>query len=787
MAPVKDQFGVFTEEKHAGFEDVPEVPEHGEERSKPLTEEKLRSRQLEKAFQSWKVDKQRGCVPPSEISQVVSTFRGGTPEERAQVQNRWAAAVTSEYRVVLALRDSNPLKHIGISKVSGSKVSPNVFVAALLDDITPNTSRLQTAAKDASQPQYMRYQVEARHISCIECPMPPDFVMKRSSSTAESILSDDRSGPPVAFTLRLDGLQAAYVVETEQKIMSALHSETSSVGKAFFVDDISTTEAAQVPPDGVSKRDTKRIMLEMLKGVCPEAFEEFSLHILTTLDFVYDLSLESRRSRVLWELFKEWDTKGHGFIDKSDLLKRLTSMRFFLDRGVDVIKVVNEMGYSDDVSLTEFTALLQQLMDNYSEEQVHEVVRTLKHQLQGDDDIRDTNYAVNKYLQSEIQREQKREERMRQLAERRQSWSGSVIAMAKKDVARGRIDRLESERRHAFDSIAFDDVTSLLETRLLSPGQRVLFEQVANATCLLVDAPPVVVEGRMEYWAALREMLRRDMPGTLQQLRDLTPQSVSLVRVRKVMSFLYLNESDPSNVLRHSWFLSALCRWCHVVANLACVYSGWEWPPAPLPMQASGGGSSVSSQGTASTPSSGGGLSAARSINPSSARPRPTSGGIGRRPQRPLPPRPGTAGGSRPGGRSNKLMGTLSGCCVATPGKTTTRQGSIPVSPFPASDLFIRKRHANAPGWESFYNKVQKEVRAEQELLETAAHQVDTDEDLTAQNGGPVLNDDEAQHLNDMLLLNAELGLPEPRLSEFVGGQQEYSASYWEDAHEEDA
>eukprot|EP01065_Artemidia_motanka_P002356 TRINITY_DN1111_c0_g4_i2.p1 TRINITY_DN1111_c0_g4~~TRINITY_DN1111_c0_g4_i2.p1 ORF type:complete len:831 (+),score=185.84 TRINITY_DN1111_c0_g4_i2:55-2493(+) len=810
MAPGGGEFGTFSaedvarvdaEERRAVVQDIASDDEDSNSvgdrgRRAPPPEDKRRARQLEKSFQSWNVDKRKGVIPPEEVTQLVATFRCAEQEAADTLQANWAKALTSEWEVVAAIRDSNPLRGIGISRITGNTVDPDAFLKALVEDLSPNP----TAPVCASSPQYLKVDITAQNIRCVqsdELPPSADAARQASVSAADAILSSDRTGPLTALTLTLVDVPASKVVETERRAINAMTNDScSKVQKGFVIDSVRKSKQPEVPATGLSRSETKQAMLRVSQHMSSEAFDEFAFHIMETLDFIYDLSLENRRSRHLFELFKEWDTKGHGFIDRADLAKRLSTMRFFLDRGVDIGRLLDDMSLPEDVSLRAFQHVMQQLFEPHSEEEVHEVLRTLKHQLQGDDDIRDTNYAVNKYLRSEIEKEQKREERMRQLAERRASWSGSVIASAKHDVARGRIARLEQERKHAFDSIAFDDITAVLEAKIMSPGARLLYEQVATACSLLLDMPPVLVDGRLEYWAALRDALKADMPGFLRQLRDLNPSSVSLVRIRKCMNFFYMSESDPSNVLRHSWFLSATCRWCHAVANLACVFNGWEWPPAALPPSTRDAGASPQGQAPGAgagggQASRGNGSTAARALSahggPSTA-PRSAASYSIRRPQPPPRPRPGTAGAERAGltaktSRYGKLLDTLSNCCIFTSGKTTTRLGTKPTSPFPASDLFVRRRHAASPGWEHFWNRTRKEAKAASDQQEAAAEE---HRDAGVEEQMPVLSEVDSNHLSDMLKLNAELGLPVPAAYEFIGGGDECSAPYWDGCHEED-
>ena len=672
----------------------------------------LRLRMLSKCLYAWDVDKRNGYISAGEISRIFVTNTGARAVELCI---QWVSMLTRRYVVTAAPR---------LSRKQQQAFSREAFISLLQEDLAQNpTLSGPLGAKVAW----------SNHLEVTELDLPPNC-----QDNDTSLQLEQGHGARKKLSVVLHSLSPNRLANAEAALHTLIcdtpHDSTLfSKVKILHVD----VAEAKVPPSGLTQREARSVLHEVTKTLSTEQFEAFIKHIMETLDFVYDASHSNTRNRMLFESFKLWDNKDHGFVDAADFVRRMSTVKYAQDLGSNVVhKILESEGLVlpdgegaeavVELSLTDFKRIMNKIFSGCSEADADEILRSLKRQLTGDEDAKESRYTSCRHLRSEAERLLKRDERLQKISERKSSFSGSLRDTALSELNVLKISRLESSLRHCFDSVALDDITTLLDSSIAPPAARQIYNRVASATCILLDMSPVVVEGRSDFWGTLVDALRSNMVGFMYALNEFNRSSLSYVRICRCMAALE-EHAYPSHVLTYSWFLSALSEWCRTMCHLVCINNKWEWPPVPIQSTATSGASE----------------------------------GVGRA----FVARPPSA----PNSARCKLRGRGKVADVAV-------REAIPESPFRASNLFARRRHTKADSYQQFMEKVSASERQQREAAE---HDIpaDTQSGTVSQppsmaNLKASLNDSEMVNYHEIHNLNESLGLPQPPVSAYSASER---------------
>ena len=616
-----------------------------------------RTNLINKCFCSWDVDKKRGKISIDEISRMLITYKGDHAKTMCRL---WVSML---HRGITCRSQLIKKTEYRETTMEMKKEILSCFLSEKIKETSQFTGPLGT-------------ELEWEDMLCVEDDIAADeeYSIQQRSGNQKTKSEKIRH-----FSITLPNVSPSILLDVENYITSLrdTHTVSPEVVTQFdsgirtflpqtyeiIIDNVKLS-SSRISHSGISRDEARVVLLELCEPIPDEEYIGFIDHITITLDFIYNVSYCNQRNKMLWELFRTWDYKDCGYIDKSDLIRRLLTVTANGDQN-RLHSVVEEQTKTEDISLNDFRNVMTILHGETTDVSISEILRMLKRQLRGDDDTKDSCYSVCRHLRSEAEQQSKRNERMYEFATRKSSLNESVREAATADMMKFKVLRLRSTVRHAFDSVSFDDISMLLEQKVPPPATRILYESLAAAFSALLDIQPLSIDGRIEYWPVVIDALRGNMVGILNTVQDFNISSVSYVRVCRCTTALW-DHSSPSHVLSHSWFLSAVSEWSRAVCELACVERNWEWPPAPLSANNAVVSHSNSTSGV-------------------------TTGAA-------IPPRP-------PGSQnSGSGMSAVRGLSVRRP---LSCRSELPQSPFRASNLFARKRKPKSESWQQFVKKLE--------------------------------------------------------------------------------
>lgn len=159
-----------------------------------------------------------------------------------------------------------------------------------------------------------------------------------------------------------------------------------------------------------------------------------------------------------------------------------------------------------------------------------------------------------------------------------------VVSRERKDAERQHL--VEWDLPHVFDGMTDSDVRHVTSPKWKAPEN---IKALAAPICLLSGLVPLpapadgTVPRPVDYWQALRNVLRTDAAGFIRHLRDFPVMSISHRQAQIVATSLEEKGFEAAQLLRFSRTLSVLCNWVHLTLRLAFLQQVWEEKPAVDP------------------------------------------------------------------------------------------------------------------------------------------------------------------------------------------------------------
>ena len=688
-----------------------------------------RLRAIDKSLYYWDVDNRRGqCIPTAELSRVVVTYTG---DRHADVLARWVLLLRSTFEVTATQKPHNSAAAAARAP-AGAALTRDSFEALACATLASDPLLCAHTAPETDW---------ARHLEVteLEAPQVPSGDGGGAGGGACA-----RGGVQRRFSMALRGLTPTRLADTEAVLGKWLGAPQGGGGGSpgsIELSDLGIVEAT-IPAEGVAKARARALLIEVTLCLTVEQLDAFVCHAMATLDLVCNISHSNHRTHVLFETFKLWDAADRGFVDTAAFRRRILALPYVQERGTAFAASLGLPDLEDagagGVTLLDFKGVLGRLFADCAEAEADDMLRALKRQLVGDDSSGGDVAAAAAAAADEPNNTC-------------DPLSASLRAAARSELDSLRVKRLESSLRHAFDSVALDDITSLLDGSVAPPAARQMHTRVATATCVLLDLSPTVVEGQEDPWTTLVEGLRTNMVGFLCALHEFNPASLSYVRICLCMSALE-EHAYPSRVLSYSWFLAGLSEWCRTTCELVSLQRGWEWPPARLQGRAAAAASAVPRPPSA--PLRGASASArqrllAKPSRVSSAKKNGERGGGG-----------GAAGG---GGHQQQQQQQAGG---------GQPQGSapciVPQSPFRANNLFLRRRKSKGDTYQMFLDKTAAHDRRTRDADESG--EVGSADAAGGRTPAELrgASEVEIQHYAALTDLNDSLGLPQQPAADFT-------------------
>jgi hypothetical protein len=158
---------------------------------------------------------------------------------------------------------------------------------------------------------------------------------------------------------------------------------------------------------------------------------------------------------------------------------------------------------------------------------------------------------------------------------------GHVLGRERKEAERRHL--VEWDVPHVFDGVSDKDIRAVIDPQWQAPAH---IQSLAAPICLLsglvtlpkVDEPTEPPKA-LNYWQALRNVLKRDARAFFKFLKDFPPLSVTHWQAQVVGGALDEKGFEESQLLKISPVLSALCTWTRYILRIAYLEHDWETRP----------------------------------------------------------------------------------------------------------------------------------------------------------------------------------------------------------------